>query len=217
MTWVRRGRERLLDRRVTPRAEYRRTAPGLLELDGLRCAVRDLGLGGLRIEPAPAGRVWEAGQHVVATLQLRTGGRMTVSGRIRRIDRAGLAVFPDGAWPGPEAIDAERAALIRNHQERRAAPRLPLPPLLSGGIGQRTPLLDVSTTGLRYVLGPAEPVPAAGSRVEGELRLDADAVIPVRGRVVRHGGGEVAVAFDPPGLTPDVLAMLRRRFFPTTS
>ena len=77
-------------------------------------------------------------------------------------------------------------------------------------------MLDVSTTGLRYVLGPAEPVPAAGSRVEGELRLDADAVIPVRGRVVRHGGGEVAVAFDPPGLTPDVLAMLRRRFFPST-
>src|SRR5712691_4967129 len=48
-----------LDRRVVPRVEYRRTAPALLELEGYRCAVRDLGCGGLRVEPAPAGRVWE--------------------------------------------------------------------------------------------------------------------------------------------------------------
>jgi hypothetical protein len=214
MTWVRRGRERLLDRRAAPRAEYRRTAPGLLELEGLRCAVRDLGPGGLRLEPAPAGRVWEPGQHIVGTLQLRSGGRVDISGRIRRIDRAGLAVYPEGGWPAREAIEAERAALMRNHQERRAAPRLPLPHRTAGGIGPRTPLIDVSTTGLRYLLGPTEPVPPTGSRVEGELRLDADAVIPVCGRVVRHGGGEVAVAFDPPGLDADVLAMLRRRFFP---
>jgi hypothetical protein len=204
----------LLDRRATPRAEYRRTAPGLLELDGLRCAVRDLGLGGLRIEPAPAGRVWEPGQHIIGTLQLRSGGLVEISGRIRRIDRAGLAVYPEGDWPGPETVDGERAALMRNHQERRGAPRLPLPHPASGGGGPRTPLIDVSTSGLRYLLGPTEPVPATGSRVEGELRLDADGVIPIGGRVVRHGGGEVAVAFDPPGLTADVLAMLRRRFFP---
>ena len=51
-----------LDRRSYPRAEYRRTAPALLELEGYHCAVRDLALGGLRIEPAPAGRVWEAGE-----------------------------------------------------------------------------------------------------------------------------------------------------------
>jgi hypothetical protein len=204
----------LLDRRATPRAEYRRTAPGLLELDGVRCAVRDLGLDGLRIEPAPAGRVWEPGQHVVGTLQLRSGGRVEISGRISRIDRAGLAIVPEGGWPAPGAIDAERAALMRNQQERRGAPRLPLPHPGSGGVGPRTPLLDVSTTGLRYLLGPGEPVPTTGSRVEGELRLDAEAVIPVCGWVVRHGGGEVAVAFDPPGLAPDVLAMLRRRFFP---
>jgi hypothetical protein len=75
----------------------------------------------------------------------------------------------------------------------------------------------VSTTGLRYALAPGEGVPATGSRVEGELRLDADAVIPVRGRVVRHVAREVAVAFDPPGLTPTVMAMLRERFFPTTT
>jgi hypothetical protein len=45
-----------LDRRLAPRAEYRRTAPALLMIDGFRCAVRDLGTGGLRLEPAPAGR-----------------------------------------------------------------------------------------------------------------------------------------------------------------
>jgi len=214
MTWVRRGRERLLDRRTAPRAEYRRTAPGLLELDGLRCAVRDLGPGGLRVEPAPAGRVWEPGQHVIGILQLRSGGRVEIAGSIRRIDRAGLAIYPEGGWPGPETIESERTALMRNHQERRAAPRLPLPHPSGRDGGPRTPLIDVSTTGLRYLLGPTEPVPATGSRVEGELRLDADAVIPVCGRVVRHGGGEVAVAFDPPGLDADVLTMLRRRFFP---
>jgi hypothetical protein len=151
---------------------------------------------------------------VIGTLQLRSGGRLAIQGRIHRIDRAGLAILPEGAWPTSEWIDAERAALMRNHQERRSAPRLPLPRASGIGGGPRTPLIDVSTTGLRYTLGPGEPVPATGSRVEGELRLDAEAVIPVKGRVVRHGGGEVAVVFDPPGLAPEVLAMLRQRFFP---
>jgi hypothetical protein len=214
MTFVRRG-ERMLDRRATPRAEYRRTAPGLLELEGLRCAVRDLGIGGLRVEPAPASRAWESDQPVAGTIQLRSGGRVAVRGRIRRIDRAGLAIFAEGEWPSATVIEAERIALMGNHQERRAAPRLPLPRPAAGGAGPRTPLIDVSTTGLRYSLAPGEAVPATGSRVEGELRLDADAVIPVRGRVVRHSAREVAVAFDPPGLTPEVMAMLRQRFFPT--
>jgi hypothetical protein len=39
-----------LDRRSYPRAEYRRTAPALLELESYRCAVRDLAPGGLRVE-----------------------------------------------------------------------------------------------------------------------------------------------------------------------
>jgi hypothetical protein len=50
--------------------------------------------------------------------------------------------------------------------------------------------------------------------VAGELRLDADTVIPVRGQVIRHVGREIAVALDPPGLAPDILALLRRRYFP---
>jgi hypothetical protein len=204
-----------LDRRAAARAEYRRTAPGLLVLEGFRCAVRDVGPGGLRVEPAPAGRVWELDQLVAGDLYLRTGGRVAVGGRILRIDRAGLAVVPDGGgWPDPAAIELERGALVRSHQERRAAPRLPLPVHLPGTVTPRTPLRDVSATGLRYALAPLEQAPAPGSRLEGELRLDQDTVISVRGRVVRQGGREVAVALDPPGLTPDVLALLRQRFFP---
>ena len=204
-----------LDRRSAARAEYRRTAPGLLVLEGFRCAVRDLGPGGLRVEPAPAGRVWDLDQIVGGDLYLRTGERVTIHGRILRIDRAGLAVVPDGGvWPGGTIIDLERGALVRSHQERRSAPRLPLPAHVPGAATPRTPLRDVSATGLRYALAPLEPAPSPGSRLEGELRLDQETVIPVKGRVVRQGGREVAVALDPPGLTPDVLALLRQRFFP---
>lgn len=203
-----------LDRRAYPRAEYRRTAPALLELEGYRCAVRDLALGGLRVEPAPAGRVWEFGERVSGQLHLRAGGQVPIAARIGRIDRAGLALVPDSEfWPGIEIIEAERSALVRWHHERRGAPRLPLPALPGAG-GASTPLRDVSATGLRYALSPSERAPAAGSHVAGELRLDAETVIPVRGQVIRHVGREIAVALDPPGLTPEVLALLRRRYFP---
>ena len=203
-----------LDRRAYPRAEYRRTAPALLELEGYRCAVRDLAPGGLRVEPAPAGRVWETGQRVNGILHLRTVGPVEIDAMIGRIDRAGIALVPDaGLWPEPEAIDAERSSLVRWHHERRSAPRLPLP-ALPGREGASTPLRDVSATGLRYALAPSERAPATGSHVAGELRLDADTVIPVRGQVIRHVGREIAVALDPPGLTPEILALLRRRYFP---
>jgi hypothetical protein len=203
-----------LDRRAYPRAEYRRTAPALLELEGYRCAVRDVAPGGLRVEPAPAGRAWEPGQQVSGLLHLRSGGLFQISGIIDRIDRAGLALLPCGdAWPDADSIDLERSSLVRWHHERRAAPRLPLP-TLGGPSGGHTPLRDVSATGLRYALAPSERPPAPGSHVEGELRLDVDTVIPVRGLVIRHVGREIAVALDPPGLTPDVLALLRRRYFP---
>lgn len=205
-----------LDRRMAPRAEYRRTAPGLLVIEGFQCAVRDLGPGGLRVEPAPAGRAWELEQSVSGELFLRTVGQILVRGRIERIDRSGLAILADAAaWPSLAVIEMERRALVRNHQERRSAPRLPLPVHLPGAATPRTPLRDVSANGLRYALAPSEHAPAPGSRLEGELRLDVDTVIEVRGRVVRHGGREVAVALDPPGLTPDILALLRQRFFPT--
>jgi hypothetical protein len=203
-----------LDRRAYPRAEYRRTAPALLELEGYRCAVRDLAPDGLRVEPAPAGRVWEFGERVTGVLHLRAGGLIQISATIGRIDRAGLALVPDSeAWPDPDSIDAERSALVRWHHERRSAPRLPLPALPGTG-GASTPLRDVSATGLRYALAPSERAPATGSHVAGELRLDAETVIPVRGQVIRHVGREIAVALDPPGLTPEILALLRRRYFP---
>jgi hypothetical protein len=137
---------------------------------------------------------------------------VTIDATIGRIDRSGLALVPDeGGWPEPAVIDAERSSLVRWHHERRSAPRLPLPQLPGRG---GTPLRDVSATGLRYALSPTERAPAAGSHVAGELRLDSETVIPVRGQVIRHVGREIAVALDPPGLTPDVLALLRRRFFP---
>jgi hypothetical protein len=209
-----RWREPQLDRRAFPRAEYRRTAPALLELEGYRCAVRDVGPGGLRVEPAPAGRVWEPGQQVTGLLHLRAGGLFQICGIIDRIDRSGLALIPDGdAWPDADSIDIERSSLVRWHHERRAAPRLPLP-AIGGASGGHTPLRDVSATGLRYALAPSERAPATGSHVAGELRLDAETVIPVRGQVIRHVGREIAVALDPPGLTPDILALLRRRYFP---
>ncbi|HKT60287.1 MAG TPA: PilZ domain-containing protein [Gemmatimonadales bacterium] len=202
-----------LDRRALPRAEYRRTSPALLELLGLRCAVRDLGLGGLRVEPAPGGRVWSVGQEVSATLVLRSGERVEIEARIGRIDRSGLAFFPDGErWPTTFQIESERAALNQRQRERRSDPRLPMP-VPAGGSGAHTPLRDISATGLRYALTPYESAPAIGSRIEGALQLDPETVIEVHGRVVRLTGREVAVAFDPPGLEPGVLEGLRRRFF----
>jgi hypothetical protein len=206
-----------LDRRSLPRAEYRRTAPGLLELEGCRCAVRDLGSGGLRIEPAPAGRVWQEGELVTGLLVLRAGDRVPIRARIGRVDRAGLALFPEsGFWPSMVAIETERTALIQRHRGRRSAPRLPIP-APAGEARPGTPLRDVSATGLRYVLTQGESAPATGSRIEGALQVDADTVIEIRGRVVRHLGREIAVAFDPPGLNTAVLALLRRRFFPDTA
>jgi hypothetical protein len=204
-----------LDRRAVPRVEYRRTAPALLELEGHRCAVRDLGCGGLRVEPAPAGRAWEGNQRVTGTLQLRTGERFEIGASIGRVDRAGLALFPDGnGWPTSVAIETERMTLLQRHRERRAAPRLPIPAPTAGTLGPGTPLRDVSATGLRYTLNPTESAPATGSRIEGALRVDADTTIEVRGQVVRHSGREIAVAFDPPGLDPELLTLLRQRFFP---
>src|SRR3990170_377225 len=92
-----------LDRRAYPRAEYRRTAPALLELEGCRCAVRDLAPGGLRVEPAPAGRVWDVGGRVTGVLHLRAAGLVQIGATIGRIDRAGLALLPDSdAWPDPD-------------------------------------------------------------------------------------------------------------------
>ncbi len=186
-------------------------------IDGFRCAVRDVGTGGLRLEPAPAGRAWELDQRIDGELHLRTVGPLRVSGRIHRIDRAGLSIVPESShWPDFATVEMERAALVRNHQERRTAPRLPLPVQQAGSANANTPLRDVSASGLRYALGPSEHAPSPGSRLEGELRLDVDTVISVRGRVVRHANREVAVALDPPGLTPEILALLRQRFFRTS-
>jgi hypothetical protein len=148
---------------------------------------------------------------ITGEIHLRGSGRMLIVGRVARIDRAGLAVLPDGSlWPSEEAVEAERALLMSSRRERRSAPRLPIPLAL----GAMTPLRDISATGLRYVVGPNERPPELGGSVEGAVQLDTETVIEVRGRVVRRMGREVAVALDPPGLEPEVMAILRRRFFP---
>jgi hypothetical protein len=202
-----------LDRRSSPRAEYRRTPPARLELAGQACAVRDINTNGLRVEPAPPGRAWYPGQAVSGVLYLRTSPPMPVAGRIYRIGHAGLVIVADGsgAWPGAGTIEAERHALERSQRDRRSEPRISLPMFPPSGTTP-SPIRDVSATGLRYVLPGGERLPALGSATEGEVRLDPDTVITIRGRVVRHAGREIAIAINPPGLGPDVLALLRRRF-----
>ena len=206
------------DRRGSPRAGYRRTPPARLDPAGQACAVRDLNTNGLRIEPAPPGRVWYLGQAVSGVLYLRTSPPTPVAGRIYRIGQAGLVIVSDGsgAWPGAATIETERYGLQGSHRDRRSEPRILLPMFLPGGTTQ-SPIRDVSATGLRYVLPPSEQLPALGSITEGDLRLDADTVILIRGRVVRHNGREIAIALHPPGLSADVLALLRHRFLGASS
>jgi hypothetical protein len=206
------------DRRRSPRAGYRRTPPARLDLAGQACAVRDVNANGLRVEPAPPGRVWYLGQPVSGVLYLRTSPPTPVAGTIYRIGQAGLVIVPDGsgAWPGAATIETERHGLQGSHRDRRSEQRITLPMFLPGGTTQ-SPIRDVSGTGLRYVLPRGERLPALGSTTEGEMRLDADTVILIRGRVVRHTGREIAIALDPPGLAADVLALLRHRFLGASS
>jgi len=200
------------DRRASPRAEYRRTPPARLDIAGQACGVRDLNPNGLRVEPAPPSRAWFAGQAVCGTLYLRTSPPIPVAGRVLRVGATGLVIIPDGSgtWPVPAAIETERNDLQRTQRDRRNEPRVPLPMFLPDGTTP-SPLRDLSATGIRYVLWPGELAPTVGSAIQGEVRLDPDAVIAVRGRVVRCVGREVAIALDPPGLGYDMLELLRRR------
>jgi hypothetical protein len=202
----------LPDRRASPRVEYRRTPPARLDLAGQACAVRDLNSNGLRIEPAPPSRAWYPGEAVSGVLYLRTSQPMPVAGRILRIGPTGLVVVPDGsgAWPAAGAIEAERNDLQRA-RDRRSEPRVQLPMFLPNNTSP-SPLRDLSPSGLRYVLLPGERTPPIGSAVEGDVRLDPETLITIRGRVVRCLAREVAIALDPPGLSSDLVEALRRRF-----
>jgi hypothetical protein len=206
------------DRRASPRAEYRKTPPARLDIAGQACAVRDVNPNGLRVEPAPPSQVWYPGQPVSGVLYLRTSPPIPVAGRILRVGRMGLVIVPDqtGAWPAAATIETERNELHHTQRDRRSEPRIPLPMFLPNSTTP-SPLRDVSATGLRYVLPPGERAPPLGSLTQGDLRLDADTVITIRGRVVRCTGREVAIALDPPGLAPDTLALLRRRFLGSSS
>ena len=115
------------DRRASPRAEYRRTPPGRLDVGGQACAVRDLNPNGLRIEPAPPSRAWSPGQAVSGLLYLRTSQPMPLAGRILRVGAMGLVIVPDGsgAWPPAAAIETEWNDLQRTQRDRRSDPRIP--------------------------------------------------------------------------------------------
>lgn len=206
------------ERRAGPRVEYRRTPPARLDVAGQACAVRDLNPNGLRIEPAPPKRVWHPGEAVSGVLYLRTSGPMPVVGRILRIGPTGLVIVPDGsgAWPAAGAIEAERNDLQRARRDRRSEPRVPLPMFLPNSTSP-SPLRDLSANGIRYVLLPGERTPAVGSAIEGDMRLDPDTVIAIRGRVVRCLGREVVIGLDPPGLSSDLVEALRRRFLGSSS
>lgn len=201
------------DRRTHPRASYRRTPPARLDIGAQACAVRDVGPGGLRIEPVPPSQVWHPGQAVSGNLYLRTSPALRIAGRIVRLGLAGMAIVPDGtgAWPAAATIDTERNEMQRPQRDRRSEPRIGIPLRVRDGTSPSA-LRDVSAGGLRYCLPPGEQAPAIGSRTGGDVRLDADTVITIRGRVIRCTGREVAIALDPPGVAREVLERLRARF-----
>jgi len=158
--------------------------------------------------------VWYPGQAVSGDLYLRTSPPVSVAGRVFRIGLNGLVIVADGtgAWPAPDTIETERKELQRPQRDRRGEPRIRIPSLPNGT--SPTPLRDLSASGLRYLLPPGEQTPPLGGRTEGDLRLDADTVVALRGRVIRCTGREVVIALDPPGLAADLLERLRRRFVP---
>lgn len=56
-------------------------------------------------------------------------------------------------------------------------------------------VIDLSEGGLRYKPG-ANPTPAVGDQVEGTVRFKSGVQAPVRGKVVRHQGAEVALSLE---------------------
>ena len=87
-----------LDRRALPRAEYRRTAPGLLELAGLRCAVV-----GFSLQCVP-----EGSSDVGAACTTSTdcfAGLACVSEQCARAP-AGVPTFGGTPWPGVDCQDS---------------------------------------------------------------------------------------------------------------
>ena len=125
---------------------------------------------------------------------LRARDRIAVEATIGRIDRAGLAFFPDGGrWPSAVDIEAERAALLQRHRERRAAPRLPIPSVGAGASGTAHAAPRHQRDRPRYALTSYESAPAVGSRIEGALQIDAVTAIesrpggPARGARHRRG------------------------------
>lgn len=63
-------------------------------------------------------------------------------------------------------------------------------------------VLDCSETGVRYRPHPRDPLPAFGTRVEGEITFRDAGPTPFAGRVIRVSRDEVALYLAPPGGLP---------------
>lgn len=87
----------------------------------------------------------------------------------------------------------------------RATYRIPYPlqarPRLYMPDGSEREVVDCSESGLRYVTRAGEPLPEAGTRIEGSVRLLSKFErLPIEGTVLRCIGNEVALTLEKPGL-----------------
>lgn len=102
----------------------------------------------------------------------------------------------------------------------RATYRVPYPPTARPRFHMERlelEVVDCSEEGIRYVSPANIPLPEAGARIVGELRLlHRPGRIPIEGTVLRCFGQEVAVGLDKPGIPVQAIfgeqRFLARRF-----
>ncbi len=86
----------------------------------------------------------------------------------------------------------------------RATYRIPYPPRARPRFylgGRELEVVDCSEKGVRYVAPAGQPLPEAGDRITGEIRLlSRTERLALDGTVLRCFGNEVAVELDHPGI-----------------
>lgn len=82
--------------------------------------------------------------------------------------------------------------------------------------GRSFDVVDCSESGLRYELKARDPLPPAGTTVQGTVRFKRGREVDVIGRVARHYGDTVALSLEGDGipfrLILDEQQYLRRNF-----